>query len=162
MTESVLLGLKKSKDAENHTCCGFGHLQCLYGRKCAHYGHHHHQLFIRLTYVLVPDPSLFCWCLLLLCNYSQTDHIFTLWKQNKPFQWMHDSDLWGTCICRCWCHPVHRDGLWQLCGHLQALALYDDHESVTVWTASGSNMDGSLYSLNHRATLYHEITLLWP
>ena len=45
--------------------------------------------------------------------------------------------------------------------HLQALALYDHHESVAVWTASGSGMGGRLSSFIHRAPLHHQITLLW-
>ena len=46
--------------------------------------------------------------------------------------------------------------------HLQALALYDHHESVAVRTASGSGMGGRLSSFIHRAPLHHQITLLWP
>ena len=154
-------GLTKSKEPENHICCVFGHLPCLYDRKCAHYGHHHHQLFIRLTCVIVPGPYLFCWCLLLLCHYFQTDHIFTLWKQNQPFQWKHDADLGEhvfagadvILLTLMAYHPVR---------HLQALALYDHYESVAVWTGSGSGMGGRLSSFSCRTPLHHQSTLLWP
>ena len=46
--------------------------------------------------------------------------------------------------------------------HLQALALYDHHESASVWAASGSGMGGGHYSFNHTAPLHHQFPLLWP
>ena len=46
--------------------------------------------------------------------------------------------------------------------HLQALALYDHHESAAVWTASGSGMGGRLSSWNHSDPLHLQVTLLWP
>ena len=37
---------RESKAAESHICCVSGHLHCLYGRECAHLGHHSSQPII--------------------------------------------------------------------------------------------------------------------
>ena len=69
MTEFILLGLTESKDAENHICCVFGCLHHLFGKKCAHNCHHHHQPITGVPHVLFPGSSLIYWCLLYLCQY---------------------------------------------------------------------------------------------
>ena len=114
-----------------------------------------------VPYVLFPGPSLLCWCLLLFCRYPQIDCRLTLWKEDYHIQWMYDSNLWGTFLWRCWDNPAHCDDFWLLCGHLQALELYNHHELVSMWAASRSGMGGSLSSWIHTEPLRLPITLLW-
>ena len=49
----------ESKATESHICCFSGRLHCLYGRECAHLGHHHSQPITGVPSVLFPGSSLF-------------------------------------------------------------------------------------------------------
>ena len=137
--------------SENTTCHLLAHLHCDHGGQPTHCLDCGGKSNPGCPYVLLSWQLIIYGCCLFYYIHPRYDYKLTLWEKNHLFPSLRDPDFYRSLIWWCWDFASGGHGLWPLRGHLQALALFDNHESASVCSAAafglGFYMLSSILSL---------------
>ena len=122
--------LSQSRGAESLLCAisALVHGHCAW--ESSHGGHCGSQQKSWIPNVLLSWLSLLCGDLILLHDSHKTHLGSPNWKEIHICMGLHDTAFLYPLRWCCWDFPAHNDGLWLLCGHLQAPALHHHHEQT--------------------------------
>ena len=89
-------------------------------------------------------------------------YILTLWEENYLFPSLHGSAFYRALIWLCWDYTAGSHGLWLLRGHLQTLALFDNHESASVCPAVAVGLDWWILHVVVNILFTHKLPFCGP
>ena len=145
VTEYFPLGTHSEQWGPEKTCHVLAHLHCDNVGQHTHFPDCGVQPNTGCPYVLFFLATSHLWMLFILPQSPKHDYSLTVWKENHFHPSLHDSAFYRTLTWWCYFTPGGH-GLWPLRGHLQTLALFDNHESAAVYSAVAMGLDWWIFT----------------
>ena len=145
VTEYFPLGTHSEHWGPEKTCHVLVHLHCDNVGQHTHFPDCGVQPNTGCPYVLFFLATSHLWMLFILPQSPKHDYSLTVWKENHSHPSLHDSAFYRALMWWCYFTPGGH-GLWPLRGHLQTLALFDNHESAAVYSAVAVGLDWWIFT----------------